>query len=33
MTLATAFLPDAEPEPHHASSPTAQLLNELQLFA
>lgn len=32
MTLDTAFLPDTEPEPHHASSPTAHLLDELQLF-
>ncbi|HML92973.1 DUF2493 domain-containing protein [Methyloceanibacter sp.] len=32
MTLDPAFLADAGDEPHHASSPTAHLLDELQLY-
>ncbi len=32
MTLDLAFLPNTDDEPHHASSPTADLLNELQLY-
>lgn len=32
MTLDLAFLADTGDEPHHASSPTAHLLDELQLY-
>lgn len=32
MTLDPVLLPDTDDEPHHASSPTAHLLDELQLY-